>query len=89
MAKKVDRNQASIVAGLREFGASVWDLHNVGRGPDVLVGYRNHTYPMEIKAEGGKLTPAEIEWRNAWKGNYYIIYCIEDAIEILMDDMED
>lgn len=89
MPKRVDSNQAEIVRMLREFGASVWDLHTVGHGPDLLVGYGGKTFPMEVKTEGGKLTPAEIEWRKNWRGNYYIIHSIEEAIQILIDGMED
>jgi hypothetical protein len=89
MAKKVDANQSIIVFGLRQFGASVWDLHTVGHGPDILVGYRNRSYPMEIKSESGTLTPDEVKWRDNWKGNYYIVRTIEQALQILCDDCED
>jgi hypothetical protein len=85
-AKRTDSNQATIVAALRQFGASVWDLHTVGKGPDILVGYKGKSYPMEVKAPDGKLTPWEIEWRKKWRGNYYIVHTFEEAIEIITEE---
>jgi hypothetical protein len=88
--KRVDANQSSIVAGLREFGASVVSTHMVGHGyPDINVGFRGVNYCFEIKDKGGKLTPAEVKWRDNWKGNYYVIHSIEEAIQILCDESED
>lgn len=90
MAKKVDSNQKEIVQMLRNFGASVVDTHSVGKGcPDIFVGYKWKIYAFEIKSEGGFLTPAEYEWRENWKGNYYIVHNIEEALQILCDDVED
>jgi hypothetical protein len=84
MAKRVDANQAVIIAGLREFGASVQCLHTIGKGcPDILVGFRGRNYPMEIKYGNARLTPAEQEWRNNWKGDCYVIRTIEEAIDLL------
>jgi hypothetical protein len=90
MAKRVDSNQSIIIAGLRQFGATVQDLHSVGHGcPDILVGYKFKSFPMEIKSPGGTLTPAEVKWRDTWRGNYYVITSIEQALQILCDGSED
>ena len=90
MAKRVDANQAQIVQQLRDFGASVLDLHTVGKGcVDILVGYRGRSYPMEIKTAHGKLTDAEEKFYDEWRGNYYVIHDIEEAIQILIDGSED
>ena len=87
MPKRVDSNQAFIVAGLREFGASVWVTSNCGKGaPDIVCGYRFRTFPMELKSANGKLTKDEIAWRDGWKGNYYIVHNIEEAIEIITQE---
>ncbi len=84
--KKVDANQAEIVRMLREFGASVIDLHEVGKGcPDILVGYKWRSYPMEVKSGDGKLTPDEMEFNESWQGNYYIVHSFEEAVQILID----
>ena len=46
-AKKVDKNQASVVKALRDNGADVHLLHMVGAGiPDLLVAYEGHTILM-------------------------------------------
>jgi len=86
MAKRVDHNQAEIVRMLREFGASVKDIHVVPGCFDILVGYGGADYKFEVKAEGGKLTDAEIEFHKSWRGTpVYIIHSIEEAVQILID----
>jgi len=90
MPKRVDNDQAKIIAALRDFGASVVDTHTVGQGcPDFFAGYKNITFAFEVKSPGGKLTPAEVKWRDNWKGNYYVIHSIEEAIQVLCDGSED
>ena len=90
MAKRVDANQSSIVAGLREFGASVKDVHTIGGFFDILAGFHGRDYKFEIKEESGRLTPAEIEFHKSWCGSpVYVIHSIEEAIQILCDESED
>jgi hypothetical protein len=90
MPKRVDNNHTYIVRMLREFGAHVWDSHECGKGsPDIWVSYRWKIYPMEIKSEGGKLTPAEEEWRDKWQGPYFVVHSIEEALQILCNGEED
>jgi len=45
-AARVDANQDAIVATLRAAGAYVWII---GLPVDLLVGYKNHTFLVEIK----------------------------------------
>ena len=45
-AKRVDQNQDAVIAALRAAGAYVWII---GLPVDLLVGYQNHTWLMEIK----------------------------------------
>jgi hypothetical protein len=90
MAKRTDVNQSEIVAGLRQFGASVKDFHEVKGCFDILAGYRGKDYKFEIKTASGKLTTAEIEFQNSWRGSpVYVIHDIEQALQILCDGMED
>ena len=90
MPRKTDANQADIVRMLRDFGASVQDLSQVGHGcPDLLVGYRNRTFAFEVKSAAGKMTPDELKWQEGWKGSYYVIHNIEEAMQILCDETED
>jgi hypothetical protein len=69
-----DANQPQIEADLRAIGASVVDLSAVGFGcPDLLVGYRDQTYLMEIKDPSKpkgdqKLKKGQLEFHGAWKG---------------------
>lgn len=70
---RVDRNQAEIVSALREAGARVQSLANLGAGvADLLVNYppwplTGDLYLLEVKS-GPKeaLTPAERDWHVAW-----------------------
>ena len=51
-AKRVDINQKAIVEHLRAMGASVFHLHEVGKGcPDLLVGVNSQTYLIEVKKD--------------------------------------
>tara|TARA_R110000868_G_scaffold260154_1_gene518395 strand:+ start:341 stop:607 length:267 start_codon:yes stop_codon:yes gene_type:complete len=65
-AARVDANQDAIVSALRAAGAYVWI---VGLPVDLLVGYRNHTYLVEIKTDAKKrLTPLQADFFDNWKG---------------------
>jgi len=66
---KVDALQGEIVRALRLRGVSVQSLASVGEGcPDLLCGYRQHTYLLEIKREDGKPTVDQINWWREWNG---------------------
>jgi len=83
-ARRTDSNQAEIVAALRHVGASVQDLHEVGKGcPDILVGYRGRNYLIEIKAPGGRLNKREREWHDRWDGLVFTVWTIEGALDII------
>ncbi len=60
-ARKVDANQAQIVAELRQRGYLVKDLRKAGDGvPDLLVCRPGGPlYALEIKTKTGKLTPKQ------------------------------
>lgn len=70
-AKRVDINQKAIVEHLRAMGASVFHLHEVGKGcPDLLVGINGQTYLVEIKASNkAKFTEAQIKFMAEWTGS--------------------
>jgi len=77
------------MAAFRKAGASVQDLHIVGKGcPDILIGYGFHSIPVEIK-DGSKppskrkLSPAELEWHKEWRGSVGIAYSVDDVAIIL------
>ena len=90
MPKRTDSNQSSIVAGLRQFGASVAVTSDLGKGyPDLTIGYHGKNYLMEIKSADGRLTPDEQKFHNEWRGIIYTVRTLEQAIQILCDDCED
>lgn len=65
-AARVDANQDQIVSALRAAGAYVWII---GLPVDLLVGYKNHTWLMEIKAnDKKKLTKLQKDFFEHWIG---------------------
>ena len=85
-AKKVDKNQASVVKALRDYGADVFLLHMVGGGiPDLMVCYDDHTILMEVKdGLDKKLTPQQIVLFAGWKGGHlHRVNSCEEAINVL------
>ena len=65
-AARVDANQDQIVSALRAAGASVWII---GLPVDLLVGFRGHTFLMEVK-DGSKkrLTKLQADFFQSWTG---------------------
>ena len=86
---KVDANQAEIVKALRDVGATVQTLTQVGKGcPDILVGYkrlngRHANYLMEIKHGKGQLTPDEHTWHQKWNGQVAVVRTVREALGII------
>ncbi len=84
MFKKVDSNQTRVVKALRELGATVQHLHAVGKGcPDIVVGYKNRNYLLEIKDGEKKLTPDQVIWHYDWRGQVEVVTSPEHAIETI------
>ena len=87
---RTDTNQASIVKALRDMGATVLLLHQVGGGcPDIAVGYFGKNYFFEIKVRGGRLTPDESEFLASWNGQASVIHSAEEAVDIMLEDDEE
>jgi hypothetical protein len=66
-AKRVDANQDQIVSALRAAGAYVWII---GLPVDLLVGYKDHTFLVEVK-DGAKkrLTALQDDFFQNWTGS--------------------
>jgi hypothetical protein len=65
-AARVDENQKSVVDALRKAGAYVWII---GLPVDLLVGYKNHTFLVEIKSTSKKrLTGLQADFFENWAG---------------------
>jgi hypothetical protein len=66
-AARVDANQDQIVSALRAAGAYVWII---GLPVDLLVGYKNHTFLVEVKNGSKKrLTKLQEDFFNNWSGS--------------------
>jgi len=66
-AKRVDANQDAIVQVLRNAGAYVWII---SLPVDLLVGYKGHTFLVEIKTDAKKrLTALQDDFFNNWSGS--------------------
>lgn len=86
--KKIDLNQNDIVDKLRSLGISVALDHD-----DILVGYNKTTYWFEIKSElalnksGGikktSIRKSQIELRREWRGQYHIVSCVDQILDII------
>ncbi len=84
MAKRVDANQAEIVAALRSVGASVFDLHAVGRGfPDLAVWFRGRVTLLEVKTATGKLTADELDWHLRHPGAAVVVRSPDEALRAI------
>ena len=67
LAARVDENQKTIVDALRKAGAFVWII---GLPVDLLVGYKNHTFLVEIKSTSKKrLTGLQADFFENWSGS--------------------
>ena len=88
-AGRTDQNHEEVVAALRKMGCSVQSLAGLGNGvPDLLVGSLGLPWPhmvlMEVK-DGTKpqsrrrLTPHQLEWRQAWKGEIWTVTSVADV----------
>jgi len=65
-AARVDANQDQIVVALRAAGAYVWII---GLPVDLLVGYKGHTFLIEIKTDAKKrLTTLQRDFFESWGG---------------------
>ncbi len=84
--RRVDSNQAEIVAALREYGCSVQHLHIIGKGcPDLLVGIHGRNYLIELKSNRrSKLTEDECRWFENWSGQVTVAYSAEEIINTIL-----
>jgi hypothetical protein len=78
-AARIDENQSAIIKALRDAGAYVWII---GLPVDILVGYKQHTFLMEIKVNSKKkLTKLQTDFFEKWNGG---TLCRVDSPEAAM-----
>jgi Holliday junction resolvase len=87
---KVDNNQRAIQAALEAAGATVVSLAACGDGvPDLLVGWGGVNLLLEVKCprkEGGrglKLTPAQVNFREQWRGQSAVVESVDQALDLM------
>jgi len=86
---RIDANQPLIVKALRDAGATVKSLGNVGDGcPDLLVGFRTKNFLMEIKDPARKpserrLSDDERAFHFGWNGQVCVVETVEEALKVI------
>ena len=76
-AARVDQNQTQIISALRAAGAYVWII---GLPVDLLVGFKNHTFLVEIKTDSKKrLTALQRNFFENWTGGTLVRIDSPDA----------
>ena len=82
-----DANHKEISNAFARLGWSVLDIHQIPNCADILVGKLLHCIVIEIK-DGSKppskrkLTPGEIKFKDRWRGDYRIVTCLQDVLDI-------
>jgi len=81
-AARVDATQEAIVSALRAAGAYVWII---GLPVDLLVGYKGHTFCVEVKSGPRKrLTKLQADFFENWSGSTLArIDCPEAALRMI------
>lgn len=86
---RTDANHTAIIKALREVGAHVCSLAQVGGGcPDILVSYRGTWHAVEIKDGNAppskrQLTPAQIKWHTEARAIVHVVHNVEQALEAI------
>ena len=83
---RLDANHIEITEALHRVGASVQSMAALGGGcPDLLVGYRNRNWILEVKTDVGGLTTAQESWLGTWNGQVAIVRNVDGAIRVITE----
>ena len=74
-----DANEPEIVEALEAVGASVLRADDV----DLVVGFRNTNYLMEIKTPQGRLNKKQQKFFRSWHGQVNIIGTVDQALALI------
>lgn len=82
-AANIDKNQPSIVDGLRKLGIAV---EIIGKPVDLLVYHRGVTSLVEVKNPDGfdRLTKDQVEFIARWPGKVHIVRSLEEAVRAII-----
>jgi len=86
-AARVDDNQAEIVKLFRKLGWTVLIISQLKNCCDIMVSKNGRTVAVEIKdgakpPSSRKLSDGEVEFRDEWQGEYALVICNDDVIEL-------
>lgn len=85
--KRVDANQLGIVRALERIGC---DVCEIGWPLDLLVGYRNRCWLLEVKDPAKppserKLTDDEQEFWDSWRGQKAKVETVDEALAVVTE----
>jgi hypothetical protein len=84
LASRTDSNQRAIVDALRRYGCTVEVAHTMRHGfPDLIIGHNGRNFLLEVKDKRGSLTPDQVVWHQAWRGQVVIVRTIDEAITVV------
>ena len=86
-AAKVDSNQPEIVKAFRDLGWYVLIISQLKNCCDIIVSKKGRTIAVEIKdgkksKSKQKLSEGELKFKSEWQGEYKLITCINDVLDI-------
>jgi Holliday junction resolvase len=86
-AARIDRNQPEIVKLFRKLGWYVLIISQLKNCCDIIVSKNGRTIAVEIKdgekpPSQQKLSAGELKFKDEWQGEYMLINCIDDVINI-------
>ena len=89
-ARRVDDNHKEIMETYRKCGASVKDVSKLPGFCDIVVGYRQQNFLVEVKdgaktPSARKLTKAEENFHTNWKGQIAIICSPMEVVDHIED----
>lgn len=83
-AARTDSNQQEVIDSLRKIGCRV---HYIKEPVDLMVGFRDKTVLLEVKAEGGRLTKQQVQFIAEWNGGpVHIVRDPQEAVEIVVEE---
>ena len=73
-----DKNEQEIIDALISAGATVYQL---GAPCDLVVGFKDRNYLIEVKTPGGRLTAKQRRWWSSdWAGQRAIVRNAQEAL---------
>lgn len=86
-AARVDDNQPEIVKAFRDLGWYVLIISQLKNCCDIIVSKKGRTIAVEIKdgkksKSQQKLSDGELKFKSEWQGEYKLITCINDVLDI-------